>query len=236
MQGERTRFWCYLQYLADRQFAAAAEAAGPALGFYRDLAVGAAPDGAESWANQDRLLAGVTIGAPPDPFAEEGQVWSLPPPDPFAMAREGYAGFSTLLAANMRHASALRIDHVMGLQRLFLVPDGATGRDGAYLNYPLHDLLGHLALQSERAKCMVVGEDLGTVPEGLPDVLAAANVLSYRGCCGSSAMAPPSPARALARARGGVRFHARPPDAGGVVDRRGHRRAPVARPAGCSRS
>ncbi len=183
VHGDRTRFACYLQYRADRQFAeaaAAARRAGLALGFYRDLAVGAAPDGAEAWANQDKLLTGVSIGAPPDPFAEEGQIWSLPPPDPFAMAREGYAGFSALLRANMRHAGALRIDHVMGLQRLFLVPDGASGRDGTYLSYPLQDLLGHLALESTRRNCMVVGEDLGTVPEGLSATLAAANVLSYR--------------------------------------------------------
>jgi glycogen operon protein len=183
VHGERTRFACYLQYRADTQFAAAAaraNQAGLVPGFYRDLAVGSAPDGAEAWAHQDARLAGVSIGAPPDPFAEQGQVWSLPPPDPFAMRREGFAGFAALLAANMRHAGALRIDHVMGLQRLFLVPDGASARDGAYLGYPLQDQLGHLALESNRQKCMVVGEDLGTVPEGLSATLAAANVLSYR--------------------------------------------------------
>lgn len=177
------RFACYLQWLADRQLAAAAAAArqaGLAHGFYRDLAVGGAPDGAEAWARQDALLEGVSIGAPPDPFSAAGQVWSLPPPDPLAMAREGYAGFAALLAANMRHAGALRIDHVMGLQRLFLVPDGARAAEGAYLAYPFQDLLGHMALESTRAECLVVGEDLGTVPPGMRNALAAANVLSYR--------------------------------------------------------
>jgi glycogen operon protein len=173
------RFSAWLQFRAEQQFAAATAASGLRLGFYRDLAVGSAPDGAEAWSRQDALLTGVSIGAPPDPFAQDGQVWSLPPPDPLAMAAEGYAGFANLLTANMRHAGALRIDHVMGLQRLFLVPDGATARDGAYLTYPLKDLLGQVTLESQRASCVVVGEDLGTVPEGFSDTLRAANVLSY---------------------------------------------------------
>ena len=176
------RFACFLQFLADRQFAAAASAAsraGLALGFYRDLAVGMAPDGAEAWARQDLLLSGVSIGAPPDPFSPGGQLWCLPPPDPFAMQREGYAGFGDLLAANMRYAGALRVDHAMGLQRLFLVPDGAPPGDGAYLSYPFRDLIGQLALESQRARCLVVGEALGTVPEGMTQALADADVLSY---------------------------------------------------------
>jgi glycogen debranching enzyme GlgX/4-alpha-glucanotransferase len=176
---DAVRFSAWLQFQAERQFAATAQSAGLRLGFYRDLAVGSAPDGAEAWSRQDSLLTGVSIGAPPDPFAQGGQIWSLPPPDPLAMAAEGYSGFAALLASNMRHAGALRIDHVMGLQRLFLVPDGARALDGAYLTYPLHDLLGQLTLESQRAKCLVVGEDLGTVPEGFSDTLQAADVLSY---------------------------------------------------------
>jgi glycogen operon protein len=177
------RFHSFLQFLADKQLASASEVArqaGLRLGFYRDLAVGTAPDGAEAWCRQDALMQGVSVGAPPDLFSAQGQIWSLPPPDPFAMAREGYAGFASLLAANMRHAGALRIDHVMAIERLFVVPDGASARDGAYVSYPRQDLLGHLALESERAKCVVVGEDLGTVPPGLHEVLADANALSYR--------------------------------------------------------
>jgi glycogen operon protein len=96
------------------------------------------------------------------------------------MARSGYASFAALLRANMRHAGALRIDHVMALARLFVVPEGAPALEGAYLAYPLDDLLGQLALESQRAHCLVVGEDLGTVPEGLREKLDAANVLSYR--------------------------------------------------------
>ncbi len=171
------------QFLCDRQFARAAargRAAGLSLGFYRDLAVGAAPDGGEVAAERGLFLPGVSVGAPPDPIAETGQNWGLPPPDPLAMARDGYKTFATLLRANMRHAGALRIDHVMALQRLFVVPNGAPATQGAYLSYPLDDLVGVLALESFRARCLVVGEDLGTVPAGFREKMAPANVLSYR--------------------------------------------------------
>jgi glycogen operon protein len=171
------------QWLCDRQLANAAargRACGLWLGFYRDLAVGAAPDGGEVQAESGLFLRGASVGAPPDPFAEGGQIWALPPPNPLQMARSGYAAFSELLRANMRHAGALRIDHVMALKRLFVVPDGASALEGAYLSYPLDELLGELALESFRARCLVVGEDLGTVPEGFREKMAAANVLSYR--------------------------------------------------------
>ena len=183
MHAQSIRFSCFQQMLADRQLASAAAAArdaGVSPGLYRDLAIGGAPDGAEAWARQDSLMPGLSIGAPPDPFAANGQVWGLPPPDPLAMAREGFAGFSALLAANMRHAGALRIDHVLGLRRLFVVPEGARGAEGTYLDYPMDALLGHLALESARAECMVIGEDLGTVPDGMRAALTDQNVLSYR--------------------------------------------------------
>ena len=173
----------FLQWLADRQFAAAAAAAsdrGLKFGFYRDLAVGCAPDGAEAWAGAELFLQDVSIGAPPDLLGPEGQVWNLPPCDPRALAQGGFAAFSELIAANMAHAGILRIDHVLGLKRLYLVPAGASGREGAYLAYPQADLAGHLMLESLRAKTAVVGEDLGTVPEGFREDLAAANILSYR--------------------------------------------------------
>ena len=179
---ETVAFHAYMQRLADQQLAAAAAAAsrdGLSLGFYRDLAVGAAPDGAEAWSAQDTLMHGVSVGAPPDPFATQGQIWCLPPPNPVAMRQDGYTAFRELLVANMRHAGALRIDHVMGLRRLFVIPEGAPGMDGAYVTYPLADLLTQVALESHRAECLVVGEDLGTVPEGMSDTLANANILSY---------------------------------------------------------
>jgi glycogen operon protein len=179
----RRRFQLFLQFLCDRQFAEAAaraRAAGLEYGFYRDLAVGAAPDGAEAWANSGYLARRVSIGAPPDRFSADGQVWNLPPPNAFASRQSGYQPFRELIAANMRHAGALRIDHVMGLTRLFWIPDGARPADGAYVSYPIDDLIGHLALESTNRHCMVVGEDLGTVPDGLRETLAAADVLSYR--------------------------------------------------------
>ncbi len=183
-QHEKTvRFHAFLQSVADRQLAATAKSAaedGLSLGLYRDLAVGAAPDGAEAWSTQDRLMPGVSVGAPPDPFSANGQIWSLPPPNPVAMRHDGFSTFNDLLIANMRHAGALRIDHVMGLRRLFVIPDGAGAIDGAYVTYPMEDLLGQVALQSQRAKCLVVGEDLGTVPEGMSEALAASNILSYK--------------------------------------------------------
>ena len=179
----RVRFAMYLQWLADRQLAdaaAGARASGLAIGLYRDLAIGAAVDGAEAWASPEGLARGASIGAPPDPFSTAGQVWDLPPPIPHSLTDNAYAGFRDLLAANMRHAAALRIDHVMGLTRLFWIPDGATAVDGTYVRYPLEDMMGVLAQESHRARCLVVGEDLGTVPEGFRERMAAGDILSYR--------------------------------------------------------
>ncbi|MFO1309536.1 MAG: glycogen debranching protein GlgX [Burkholderiales bacterium] len=177
------RFALYLQWLAERQLDAAAgraRAGGLTLGFFRDLALGAAPDGAEPWANPGTYAQGASIGAPPDAFSPTGQVWNLPPPNPEAMAASACAAVRDLFVANMRHAGALRIDHVMGLSRLFWIPEGAGAAEGAYVGYPLDALLGVLAIESVRARCLVVGEDLGTVPEGFRERLAAADVLSYR--------------------------------------------------------
>ncbi|MGJ0393241.1 MAG: glycogen debranching protein GlgX [Methylocystis sp.] len=179
----RLRFHRFLQWVADRQFSKAAQearGAGLSLGFCRDLAVGAAPDGAESWSRASRLLDGVSIGAPPDPFSREGQSWGLPAPNPLAIEADGGADFAELLRANMRHAGALRIDHAMGLARLFVTPEGEKAAAGAYVSYPLDALLAQLALESHRARCVVVGEDLGTLPSGFRERLEAANILSYR--------------------------------------------------------
>jgi glycogen operon protein len=170
-------FAAFQQMLADAQLGQAGCAGA---GLYRDLAVGAAPDGAEPWSRDARFLPGFSVGAPPDPFVAEGQVWGLPPPDPRASHATGHAAFARLLRANMRHAAALRIDHVLGLRRLFLVPEGAKGVDGTFLSYPFEELRGQVALESQRARCMVVGEDLGTVPEGMGEALQSAAVLSYR--------------------------------------------------------
>jgi len=176
-------FALFCQWLADRQLARAAERArqsGLELGFYRDLAVGSAPDGAEAWAHGGGLTRGATVGAPPDPFSVHGQNWDLPAPNPLTGARQGWKDLSALYAANMRHAGMLRIDHAMGLQRLFLIPEGAAPADGAYLAYPLDELVGHIALESQRAKCMVIGEDLGTVAEGFRSRMSRASIFGMR--------------------------------------------------------
>jgi glycogen operon protein len=168
-------FHVFLQFLADAQMASAGRA-GAAL--YRDLAVGAAPDGAELWSQPQNFLKGFSIGAPPDPLGPLGQVWGLPPPNP--MAASLVPAFAALLDANMRHAAALRIDHVMALTRLFVVPHGASGAEGCYLRYPLPSLLRAVTEASRRNECLVVGEDLGTVPEGFAARMQAARLLSYR--------------------------------------------------------
>jgi glycogen operon protein len=113
-------------------------------------------------------------------FSPQGQVWGLPPLNPITLRNTAGDAFAELLAANMRHAGALRIDHVMGLERLFCIPDGAPAREGAYLRYPRETLLRRLTLESRRATCLVVGEDLGTVPDGLRERLRQADIQSYR--------------------------------------------------------
>ena len=177
------RFAQFCQWVGDRQLAAAAgraRNAGLDIGLYRDLAVGSAPDGAESWSRAAELGIGATVGAPPDPFSATGQNWHLPPPDPVAGARTGWKWFRDLLDVNMRHAGMLRIDHAMGLTRLFVIPDGAKPSEGAYVGYPVDELIGLIALESQRNHCMVIGEDLGTVPDGFRDKLTKADVSGMR--------------------------------------------------------
>jgi malto-oligosyltrehalose trehalohydrolase/4-alpha-glucanotransferase len=180
---ERVDFMAWMQWIADRQLADAAVTAadrGMPIGLYRDLAVGADRAGAETWSNAAAVISGAQVGAPPDIFNTAGQDWGLPPFNPHVLRAEGYRSFIELLRANMRHAGGLRIDHVMALQHLYLVPQGFKPDEGAYLKYPMDDMIGILALESHRHHCLVVGEDLGTVPEGFRERMAASNVLSYR--------------------------------------------------------
>jgi glycogen operon protein len=179
----RFRYAQWLQWIADEQLKAAArraDAAGLELGIYRDLALGCAYEGGEVWARPELYATSVSLGAPPDPFAWEGQVWNLPPFNPLALADANYEPFAEILRANMRHAKVLRIDHVLGLSRQFWVPRGASGADGAYVTMPLENLLAVTAVESRKANCVVIGEDLGTVPDGLRHRLAEADILSYR--------------------------------------------------------
>lgn len=176
-------FHLYLQWQADLQLArahAAAREAGMSIGLYRDLAVGANPGGAETWQAPGLFADGVHVGAPPDDFNRKGQDWGLPPWIPNELRLAAYAPFLALVRANMRHAGALRIDHVMGLSRLYWIPRGMSPEDGAYVRYPLDDLCALLASESAQAKCVVVGEDLGTVADALRATLRDTGVLSYR--------------------------------------------------------
>lgn len=179
--GEPYAMW--LQWVADQQLGAAgarAKSSGLSLGIFRDLALGCAYEGGEVWADPQLFSTSVSIGAPPDPFSADGQVWNLPPFNPLELARRDYQPFAEVLRANMRHAGVLRIDHVLGLARQFWVPRGASGVDGAYVTMPVNRLMGVVAAESRKARCAVIGEDLGTVPDGFRERLWSANMLSYR--------------------------------------------------------
>ena len=148
-----------------------------AIGLITDIAVGMDPGGSHAWSRPRDLLENVNVGAPPDLFQANGQDWGLTAFSPTAMRASGYAGFLATLRSAMRHAGGVRIDHILGLQRLWLTPRGASPTEGVYLSYPLDDLLGLIALESRRSGAIVIGEDLGTVPPGFRDRLEARGVM-----------------------------------------------------------
>ena len=176
-------FHRWLQFVIDHQLASAADrgrTAGMAIGLYQDLAIGTSPDGSDTWTFPDLFLTGASIGAPPDPYSASGQDWGLPPIDPRALKRRRYDYWIDLVRASLRHSGALRIDHVMGLFQQFWIPKGKTGKEGAYVRFPSEDLLGILALEATRANALVVGEDLGTVPDDVPPAMRRWHVLSSK--------------------------------------------------------
>ena len=176
------RFELWLQFVAAGQLdaaQAAAKGAGMRLGLYLDLAVGTAGDGSATWAG-DLALPGVTVGAPPDVFSEDGQNWALSAPSPAGLREAGFAPFRAMIAAQLRHAGALRIDHAMALYQLFLIPNGGVPASGTHLRYPFADLMRVLAEESRANEAVVIGEDLGWVPDGFREAMREANVLSYR--------------------------------------------------------
>lgn len=172
----RVSFHAWLQWLLDRQLARAASR----LSVMQDLPIGVDPGGADAWAWQDVLAQGASVGAPPDRYNAAGQDWGLPPFVPHRLVEAGYEPFIETIRATLRHAGGLRVDHVMGLFRLFWVPHGLTPAHGAYVRYPARELLLILALESARAGAVVVGEDLGTVEAGVRERLAEHAILSYR--------------------------------------------------------
>ncbi|MER8042950.1 4-alpha-glucanotransferase [Streptomyces sp. NPDC094032] len=176
----RVDFHCRLAWLTDGQLAAAAHTAreaGMAVGIVHDLAVGVHPDGSDAWAQRHVFAAGMSVGAPPDAFNARGQDWGLPPWRPDVLAAEGYAPYRGLLRELLRHAGALRIDHVMGLFRLWWVPEGGEPTEGTYVRHDAEAMLAVLVLEAHRAGASVIGEDLGTVEPGVREALARRGVL-----------------------------------------------------------
>jgi 4-alpha-glucanotransferase len=219
----RVAFYTWLQWVADEQLGAAQRAAresGMRIGIMHDLAIGAHPRGADVWALGDVLTSGATVGAPPDMYNQHGQDWSQPPWRPDALARAGYRPYRDLIRTLLRHAGALRIDHVIGLFRLWWVPTGHPATEGAYVRYDHEALVGILALEAQRAGAVVIGEDLGTVEPWVRDYLAE------RGVLGTSVLwfekdyagnpLPPEQYRRLALTS--VTTHDLPPTAGYLAD------------------
>ncbi len=173
---QRVQFHKWLQWSLDVQLARCSSI----LPLMQDLPIGVDPEGADAWAWQDVFANGVTVGAPPDEFNTQGQNWGLPPFVPHKLRTAEYEPFIQTIRAAFRHGSGLRIDHVMGLFRLFWIPSGMDAKDGAYVRHNEDEMLALIALESERAKAYVVGEDLGTVEEEAREKLADHRVLSYR--------------------------------------------------------
>ncbi len=216
--ADRITFYCWLQWVADEQLSAAQRAAveaGMRLGIMHDLAVGVHAQGADAWAMPDVFAQHVSVGAPPDMYNQQGQDWSQPPWRPDALARTAYRPFRDLLRTVLQHAGAIRIDHVIGLFRLWWIPEGNGAHDGAYVRYDHEALVGILCLEARRAGVVVIGEDLGTFEPWVRDYLAD------RGVLGTSVMwfeyeggtfMPPEHYRRLALAT--VTTHDLPPTAG----------------------
>ena len=175
-EPDRVRFHMWLQWLLNLQLKRASQP----VPLMQDLPIGFSPDGADAWLWQDLIASGVTVGAPPDLYNVTGQNWGLPPFIPHKLRAAGYDPFIQTIRAIVRHAGGLRIDHVMGLFRLWWVPQGGQPKDGAYVRYAAEELLAIIAIESQRANALVVGEDLGTVEPGVREMMDQYNVLSYR--------------------------------------------------------
>ncbi|MFI8524743.1 4-alpha-glucanotransferase [Promicromonospora sukumoe] len=217
--ADRVQFYCWLQWVLDEQLRAAHRAgldAGMRLGVFKDLAVGSNPEGADAWSDAAVLARGVSVGAPPDMYNQQGQNWGLPPWHPRALAKAGYAPYRDLLRSVLRHCGGVRIDHILGLFRLWWIPGGARASAGAYVTYDHEALIGILCLEAHRAGVAVVGEDLGTFEPWIREYLAE------RGVLGTSVLlferdetgAPIEPEAYRSAALATVTTHDLPPTAG----------------------
>jgi 4-alpha-glucanotransferase len=178
--AERAEFHTWLQWLADEQLAQAQRAvldAGMSIGLVADLAVGVHPGGADAWADQALLVRGITVGAPPDEFNQRGQDWAQPPLNPRMLAAADGRPFAELLRPALKHAGGLRVDHVMGLMRLWWIPEGMSPERGAYVSYDHRLMVGTLAAQAALAGAIAIGEDLGTIDPWIRQYLASQHIL-----------------------------------------------------------
>lgn len=176
-------FYLWLQFVADQQLAecdAICRQQNMRIGMYRDLAVGVSPNGAETWNDKQLYCLNASVGAPPDVLGPQGQNWGLTPMNPHVLKQQAYRPFIELVRANMSHCGALRLDHIMSLLRLWWIPKGDSAVNGAYIRYPVDDLIAILALESQRHQCLIIGEDLGTVPKEIVSKLKNAGILSYK--------------------------------------------------------
>ncbi|MGC5247323.1 4-alpha-glucanotransferase [Gordonia sp. DT219] len=216
--AERVEFYTWLQWICDEQLALAqraARAAGMRIGIVADLAVGVGRDGADVWTLGDVLATGATVGVPPDGFNQQGQNWNQPPWHPRRLAESGYAAYRDMLRTVLRHAGGLRVDHILGLFRLWWIPDGCSPAEGTYVHYDHDALIGILALEAQRAGAVVIGEDLGVFEPTVRQTLADRGIL---GCSilwfeqGAEAPVPPEDYRELCLTS--VTTHDLPPTVG----------------------
>jgi 4-alpha-glucanotransferase len=182
-ESKRLDYFAFLQWLAHRQLndiASTAQTSGMPVGLYLDLAVGCDGSGVDVWSDKDVYVSGAAVGAPPDAMNTLGQDWGLTPINPVALQQQGYLPLIKALRSNMQYAGALRIDHILGLMRQYWVAPGMKANEGIYITFPFKDILRIIALESRRNDCVVIGEDLGTVPDGFSEIMEAAGLLSYK--------------------------------------------------------
>jgi len=179
----RIEYFCFLQWIAHKQLSAVSQCTvdkNMPMGLYLDLAVGCDGSGFDVWSDKEVYVAGVSIGAPPDDMNALGQNWGLTPINPVALQQQGYQPLVKALRSSMQYAGALRIDHILGLMRQYWIAPGMEADEGVYISFPWDDILRIIALESRRNNCVVIGEDLGNVPDGFSETIQNAGLLSFK--------------------------------------------------------